>query len=217
MIAEIKKDNPMKTIKTFESFKQGMSFENLSDSAKVSAIESNRDINVDHDDWADPYIEGFVEDMEKAGVSDVEVEYSGFWSQGDGASFTGVVRGDEDKSILINKEIGMAVPKEVLENIYISIKKTDSRYSHSSTMVAEVEVDGDDEVEIYIGPDVNVTLDVEQQCELIQPKVEEWAKGKADELYDKLEKAYEDLSSDESVTATLIANDYEFDADGNII
>jgi hypothetical protein len=207
----------METIKTFESFREGLAFGDLSDSAKAKAIESNRDINVDHEDWADPIIEGFVEDMEGFGVSDVEVEYSGFWSQGDGASFTGRVRGEEDKAKLVNESIGMKVPQEVLENIYISIKKNDTRYSHSHTMFAEVEVDGEDEVEIYIGPDVNITLDMEEQCEPIKVKVEDWAREKADELYRTLESHYNSLCSDEEVAETLISNEYEFDEEGNII
>jgi hypothetical protein len=210
----------MKKLKTFESFtaQEGLSFNDLSKEAQAAAIDANRDINVDHDDWADPIIEGFVEDMAEAGVSDVEVEYSGFWSQGDGASFIGVVRGEEDKAKLLNGSIGLNVPKEVIENIYINIRKDHySRSSHSASMAVDVEVDGDDEVEIYIGPDVNVTLDIAEQCETIEPKVLEWARGKADDLYDTLESHYTSLTSDDEVKETLIANDYKFDDDGKII
>jgi hypothetical protein len=38
--------------------------------------------------WEDGVTEGFKEDMEEIGISDIDISYSGFWSQGDGASFT---------------------------------------------------------------------------------------------------------------------------------
>jgi hypothetical protein len=207
----------METLKTFESFKSVLRFGDLSDEAKANAIENARDINVDLEDWADPIIEGFVENMNEAGISDVEVEYSGFWSQGDGACFTGVVRGEEDKITLITKELGMNVYPEVIENIYIRIAKNSGRYSHSRTMNAEVEVDGDDEIELDMGTGLIIPINIQDQCELIQARLEEWARGKADELYDKLEKSYDDLCSDEAVSQCLIANEYEYDEEGNII
>ncbi len=51
-------------------------------------IEKHRDINVDHD-WWDCTYDHFMEDMKQVGITVKDMRFSGFWSQGDGASFTG--------------------------------------------------------------------------------------------------------------------------------
>ena len=65
-------------------------FEELAPEVQERLIEENRDTLVNWDDWHDPIIEGWVEDMNDRGhdISAKDVSYSGFWSQGDGASFT---------------------------------------------------------------------------------------------------------------------------------
>ena len=80
----------IKSFKNFisESEEETYSFSELSPEAKKNALDNNRDINVDYEGWSDPVIEGFKEDMEEIGIGDLEVYYTGFYSQGDGASFT---------------------------------------------------------------------------------------------------------------------------------
>jgi hypothetical protein len=55
---------------------------------KVALIEKHREINVHHE-WWDSVYETFKEDMNLLGYSVEDITFSGFWSQGDGASFTG--------------------------------------------------------------------------------------------------------------------------------
>ena len=78
-------------------------FDQLSKKLQEEAIEANRDINVSSD-WHDPVIEGFQEDLSEMGVEEVKVEYSGFYSQGDGASFTG---GVQDIKKFLVKTLGL--------------------------------------------------------------------------------------------------------------
>lgn len=92
-------------IKTFSNFiseseEETYSFSELSPEAKENALDNNRDINVDYEGWSDPVIEGFKEDMEKIGIKDLEVSFTGFHSQGDGASFT---TDDIDSTLFLNK------------------------------------------------------------------------------------------------------------------
>jgi hypothetical protein len=44
--------------------------------------------NLIGDYWHDPIIEHHIEKLEELGFDDPKIEYSGFWSRGDGASFT---------------------------------------------------------------------------------------------------------------------------------
>ena len=70
-------------------------FSELPEKLKSEAIENHRDDHVDPD-WYSPIVEGFKEDMDAIGVETDDVSFTGFYSQGDGASFTGKVS-DTDK------------------------------------------------------------------------------------------------------------------------
>lgn len=167
--------------------------------------------------WSDPIIEGFHEEMEAAGLSDVEVEWSGFWSQGDGASFKAKVRGYEDTKKFVRETLGLTVLDEVLENIYISINRISTRYSHANTMEGSVEIDGDEEVEKDMGTGMIITIDVTASLETIQDAVTDWARARANKLYDDLESAYNEQFEDSNVINDLIANAHQYDEEGNIL
>jgi hypothetical protein len=143
-------------------------FDELSPEAKQNAIDLNRDRNTEYDDWWQPIIEGFVEEMEEIGMTNVECEFSGFYSQGDGASFTGEVNDNDKflKSVGINlfypELIGLGnrlsnkietVVNEISENIRITIERYDSRHYHYNTVSANVEIIGDDDIEFDLGLD----------------------------------------------------------------
>jgi len=216
------------------------SFDELSPEAQETALESYRDINTDYNDWHDPIIEGFIEDMmEEFGV-DIGTEdifYTGFYSQGDGASFKGTVddeekffknalslkssefldMGDEEKSddeelvTLMGdlRNIGFDNRERLKpEDFYIQFTKSSSRYEHSNTMDIDVEVDEIEEED-----------DDERYFKSFISKIEseslDWARGKADELYSSLSRYYEELQKDDAVKEAILDNDYQFDEEGN--
>jgi hypothetical protein len=205
-------------------------FDELSPEAKKHAIDTNREYNVESYDWWDPIIEGFVENMEEIGMKDIDCQFSGFNSQGDGASFTGKVRDNQlfltslnlnplenlTKGKVISDKIKNAL-EELSENIYITINRHDSRYYHHNTISAEVEVDGDDEIEMDLGIGVNITIDVQEQCDKLEEPITEWARQKSKELYNDLENSYEELTSDETIEEDLRSGGHSFDEEGNII
>ena len=77
----------LKSYKLFEGEEETYSFEELSPEAQEKALDNNRDLNIDYDGWEDGVTEGFKEDMKEIGIDDIEINYTGFNSQGDGASF----------------------------------------------------------------------------------------------------------------------------------
>ncbi len=77
----------MRTItKTYYSFSE------LTEEQKKIVIEKYPERFSPHDAWYEVTIEGIKEALEKIGFSDVAIGFSGFWSQGDGAHFTGNYR-----------------------------------------------------------------------------------------------------------------------------
>jgi len=221
-------------------------FDELSDRLKEEAIEANRDINTYHD-WHEFVIEEFQEDLDDMGVGDVEVEYSGFYSQGDGASFTGKV---EDMKLFLTKTLGMTqYSNEELDELPTAVKekangfidsltiafnrKYGSRYSHENTCQADTwceilhNVGYDEEYpdgkihftdRVLTGEPI-VFMDLQEEVDKIEKAAEEWRLEQCRELYRSLENEYDSLQSDEAVAETLESNgtEFEVDEDGELV
>jgi hypothetical protein len=194
----------------------------LSPEAKKTAIEgirndrgfTERDIDLD---WV---IENETEDLEALGLDNVEIAFTGFWSQGDGASFTARVNDIPNfiKTIGITDDI---LPKVLaaFEEVYeMRIVRTDSRHFHENTVRFEIEEMDDTEL-ILMSPfgigditvDLNETL---EEIELVK-KASEWVKAKCKEIYRKLEKAYDEEFSEETIEEWADNMGLEFDEEGN--
>jgi hypothetical protein len=212
------------------------SFEELSPEAKTNALEEMRDINTEYQGWHEPIIEDFEERMKELGVDGVEVSYSGFYSQGDGASFTGDVF---DTKTFMSKALGLkdtewldmgedekpedeesrlradlldigfdTREKLTPDNFVIKIERLSNRYSHENTIEGKVYIE-----------DIPESIEDEIPSQTIEDEIEEkvtnWARSESKDLYRNLERYYDELRSDESVEETIIENDYKFDKDGS--
>lgn len=172
----------------------------LSEESQKKALDNLRDINVDYEGWHDWLIDDFKTDLESKGYSNIEVFYSGFWSQGDGASFTANV--DIEKWIQMQKgdykNLLRDLKNGACPNIVI---KKQGNYEHSNTMYIDSETGGVDD-------------DALDEFTKLETDVLEYSKGLADKFYKNLESAYEDLRDDEQVKETIYANECEFTSDG---
>jgi hypothetical protein len=212
------------------------SFEELSPEAKTNALEEMRDINTEYQGWHEPIIEDFEERMKELGVDGVVVSYSGFYSQGDGASFTGDVF---DTKTFMSKALGLkdtewldmgedekpedeesrlradlldigfdTREKLTPDNFVIKIERLSNRYSHENTIEGKVYIE-----------DIPESIEDEIPSQTIEDEIEEkvtnWARSESKDLYRNLERYYDELRSDESVEETIIENDYKFDKDGS--
>lgn len=211
----------MDKIKTFESFSESektFTFSELPKTIQEKIIEDEKQHISEFDDdyWAEPILEGFHEDMGALGLTDIEVAYSGFHSQGDGASFTARVYNADNKKF-ITEALGIKVLDEVAENLAISIKRISHHYSHEMTIEGYVEVDGDYEIEKDMGTGMIITINVEDSVESIEEAVTKWAHSRSKQLYDDLETAYNEQFKEENIIEDLEANGVEFDESGNRI
>ena len=194
----------------------------LSPEAKKTAIEgirndrgfTERDVDLD---WV---IENETEDLEGLGLENVEIAFTGFWSQGDGASFTARVNDIPAfiKTIGVTDEI---LPKVLaaFEEVYeMRIVRTDSRYFHENTVRFEIEEMDDTEL-ILMSPFGigDITVDLSETLEEIglEKKASEWVKSKCKEIYRKLEKAYNEEFSEEAAEEWVDFIGIEFDEEGN--
>lgn len=199
-------------------------FAELAEDVQEKVLEKFRDYEVNDDFWYEGLAEWFVE--EKARPAGFEVDprnvfFSGFGSQGDGASFTGSV--DVEKFIRAHKlgnkfravlyalttgELEMHV--EINRDTYFS-----NHYVHSNTMNYDWEFHWESRSDT--AGDLAREERAEEHAEQL---VRAWIFGEAQELaddyYSTLETEYRYRTSDEVVKEAIEGNEYRFTADGRI-
>ena len=174
-------------------------------------IEKNRYINTDYA-WYDDTINDFIEEMEKRGI-DIEyknVKFSGFYCQGDGASFTCNLSSNYiDNWITANKDEFPKLFKMVgKEFIYGKLEKNSyaTHYCHDKTV----------DLFLYVNNEDEYSEEFNEEMEKLERLMETNLRSYMVELYNRLEKEYDYLTSDESIIETLEATEYEFDENGVI-
>ena len=168
--------------------------------------------------WLDPFNAEFVLENFKTvtgilGFYDVEPRYSGFWSQGDGASFTGSYRyvkgstkaireyAPQDAELHRIADGLQALQKQYFYKLCASLTENYRiRYCHEHSVDIEV-YNPENEYQ-----NIPHAEDFAQLCRALM----QW-------LYARLEAEYDYQNSDEAVSETCASNGYEFSADGSII
>jgi hypothetical protein len=173
-------------------------------------LDKHREINVDHGDWCDYIWDDFVLEMIKKGIHAEDMNYRGFWSQGDGASFTGKI------------DISVFLKVHDLEHQYLGathFASTDElparlvrsgRFPHEGSIELDMDCDGWND---YTEGDLrHATYDtlyeiLQDEWKELEEDILKISRGYMRELYRNLEKEYEYLTSDEVVWETIVAND----------
>lgn len=175
-----------------------------------SILEKHSDINVNYDGWYDGTIENFCERVEKIGfdVTTDEIQFSGFYSQGDGASFEGSIDIlkylKSTKQLTVYRPLVRALNCGYIEDNLIIARNT-HQYSHENTCSITY-------IEVY----EDITPRVESLISDLEQELEEKRKDLSIELYRDLERDNDYLCSEEAIADTLVANEYEFDESGDI-
>lgn len=185
-----------------------------------------RDGNTDEGWWEYVY-EKWNAALKEIGFTDPDISFSGFWSQGDGASFTAGVDTKVMLKFLMNKgrpteKIGYDGEKELfadwirhgyktgkpeyrklvkhVDDIHLKVVRTTSQYSHFNTCDTELD---------YYGPDKLYDLVSE-----FRRDVEELREHLSKVIYKELEEEYDSLCEDESLEGLAEANNYTFTIEG---
>lgn len=178
-----------KITKTYEVF----SFDELTEEVKEKVIEKFRDINVDYY-WSSDIEENTAERLEELGYSEPKLFWSGFWSQGDGASFSA------------SGNIEKLVPKKYQKFIESIDFTKNGRYEHEYTM--SIDIDYNDKPTGRIGA---------MEFRNLEKELIENAREEARIFYDDLKTEYEYQTKDSCVIEAIKANEYQFLADGTLI
>lgn len=190
-------------------------FEELSDRAKETAREWYRN-GLEYDANFEPYetaakLLGITFET-KDGVSDIR--YSGFSSQGDGASFVGRYAYVKGCAQAVRTEFGT---DETLHAIADELNVLYTRYllAHGTTLVARITQDGRYMHKYTMEVEVNEADGETGIDEKDADEFRELMRDFAQWIYDGLESDYESQMSDECVDDSITANEYEFTEEGD--
>lgn len=186
---------------------------------QLSLIKKYRDINV-FDDWWDCTYDDFKARMADLHIEVDDIRFSGFWSQGDGASFTGYIK--DNKAFFeahdLNKEYPWITKLMGMGGDFtIKIERTRSRYAHENSIGMDLifttmfshmlEYHQRDDLRSVIAERWDQHLD-EEYASLVGV-VAEIVRGYCRELYKQLEEEYNYLTSDEAVWESIEINELD--------
>jgi hypothetical protein len=206
------------------------SYHELDEPAQAAALKNLRHINVDHDWWDFAYdtfmaaleLLGFTVDRRKENgpnahtYSRPQLHFSGFWSQGDGLSFTGLWNYDKAATAAVRKEFPTwtelhtaadelkRLAKSCFYTPTVHIWRINNYYVHPNTVSIHYAE--------YTHPN-GYTYDIKED---IADGILDTFRYLMHEFYNMLEQQYEHLTSAEAVRETIELNEYEFTADGKL-
>lgn len=205
-------------------------FAELSDSAKEKAREWWRELeSLDFNGWGDEFeaaetaakLLGIEFDRNEVPLhgggkrSDPNIMYSGFSSQGDGASFTGTYHYLKGSSKAIRQEFGTDNKLWAIADGLTALQrkhgyKLAGRITQSGHYVHKHTMHLDPYRADKNGFEIDSEVDAEVGDELL-----ELMRDFAQWIYDGLESSYDWRMSDESVDDSITANEYRFTVNGD--
>lgn len=185
-------------------------FNELNDEAKEKAISDHR---VFEQEQFNPDLDYYKEQVESKGFKNAKIFYSGFCSQGDGASFDCEI--DLIKFITDNKKQLPLLYKilnskrNLYDYIEANIEKNSyaNHNSHKKTRYTEV---------VIQNVDKRIESVLIKEVAMLEEFIEIARLSACDLIYNGLEKEWNDINSDECIKETIEANEYEFFATGKI-
>lgn len=191
----------------------------MNDERKQALIEKYRDINIE-DDWWDQTYDDFTRQMANKHIVVNDIRFKGFWSQGDGASFTGLIRGNErffkDHELTesypwMTKFLGLGGEFTLV----IERKGQLHHYAHENTIGVDLDFAGLFSHHIEQRDDLRTAIaerwdqHLESEYDTICATVDEIIRGYCRDLYKQLEETYNYLTSDEAVWGSIRLNDLD--------
>jgi len=178
----------------------------LSENAKLKDRYIEKVRNEERPWWDDFILDEFKEQLQEIGFYKEEIYYQGFWSQGNGACFIGKIH-FEDAVKWLGDDINK--PSEELQEVIdpsesFELYQFSSRYCHENTV--EVKFD-----EYFVD-----TIAIDEEINAIAKALLNKSRILMREFYQRLEKTYDDINSEEYILQEMLDQDLEIDSSGNV-
>lgn len=184
--------------------KKVFQFEELELDIQKRLIEKYQFVEVSHDGWWDPIYEGMREHLREYGIDNIKLQFSGFGSQGDGASFT-TDNIDLVKFITkfgVQERFSIMLDAAKAGDITAKVKRNGSNYLHEKSVDVILENDVPSEFQDR----------VEEFESFMGACIEEFC----NQAYRRLEKYYDELTSEENIKRFINENLGEFEENGEL-
>lgn len=182
-------------------------FVGMTTSQKAAAIAYMRE-HGDHD-YSDFIIEEWKSKLSvEYGITEAEILFSGFWSQGDGASISTGYYIDLEVFLRKVKKWSKfkAIQKAIHdEEISVKVDRLPSLYVHENTVSAN----------IFMDYSIDWTTKQGAAANGLEELVTEEIRQLSKQVYAELEKEYEYRQTDEAITDMIECNDYSFKVNDN--
>ena len=218
-----------KTIEV-EIYKYGELSESAQQKAREWYIEG-----MDYEWWEGAY-EMAIEDGKEKGFYIDKIFFSGFCSQGDGASWTGQVDVRQWLEENLPDSIGLSAWCQLIQegvvSMHCKVEANNAHYCHESTMnFSDVwDETGIEDTEPLVLPSIFKGMTIANLFDLIAPDpdcqykdvdaitqaITESGKAYAKDIYHNLREEYEYLCSEEMMLDHFDCNDYHFNEDGRV-
>jgi hypothetical protein len=179
-------------------------YSELSEQAQNHVLESSEHDQIKEQLWNTAETELIEEvlrpKLTAQGLMDVDIRYTGFWSQGDGLSFTAEVSDPET----FCQAIGMDYKPQLWSGIGLEIVRGQSRYLHERTCSIRIESSESESHELS------------RYLFTLENRAEAWRLEQCQDMYRTLERAYYAATGYESVHGVLLEDEEElYLEDGN--
>ena len=197
----------------------------LSPAAQERARDWYRENCLDYEWWDSDY-DHWKEKLAELGFTDADIKFSGFYSQGDGASFTAGVTREFKLPAAAASRIAEATTVAKVQRrfkglpavvdlshevIFRITRDIHDRYVHPKTIHAEFSASyGDD-----MSEDLTKMLDA--WAEQLSQYLTTEARDLSDQIYRDLEAEWDDLNSDVTIVEAITGSEWHFDEDGHFL
>lgn len=176
---------------------------------KQKILQKYYDINTGFD-WFKYILEDWKTKLEAIGFINPEINFTGFYSQGDGASFTceyiDIKKIAIHSELFTNREINALYALWNNGCIEAAIKRNTHHYYHKYTITNE----------FYDGQMLIRWTHLQKIVDRLREYIDNLILTLSDAIYKQLETEYEYLTSEAAILKTIQANNYDFYEDGSI-
>lgn len=181
----------------------------ITEELRCELIDKYWDINVEHEWWDNVYHD-FRVSMQEKGITVDDINFTGFYSQGDGASFTGRIDMCQFlKEHNLEQEYMGATFFAGQGELYADITRNSSRYCHEhsveATLIEDTYNNFDDETRFAIYTRMEEVLNDEWRE--LEEEVNQICRSYMQDLYRQLRDEYEALTTKEAIWETIVANE----------
>lgn len=188
-------------------------FSELSETAKQSAIDKAREFACEDSFWHDCVLDDAKATAKILGIDIQDIYFSGFWSQGDGAQFTGSYSYAKQSA----KDIRVEYPKdETLHAIADGLRDIQrlSFYQLSASVSSTGHYSHEMCTRIFVYDDrPHAARDVSEH---VEQTVTELLRGFMRWIYSRLQAEYEFQTSDDTLREWLQDSEQDFTIEGSI-